>query len=357
MDQIITVSPLWDRVKARRRGITVLVASATIIVGVISFLLPAWYRAEAELLPPSESEMGVGISSMLRGVGVPGVKIPTEVSSADVFLVVLGSRRINEQIVHRFNLKTLYKKKLMDDALIELKSHVRFKLTGGGSIQISVEDRNRQRAANMANAYVELLDRFNRETRMTKGRRARLFIESRLAENKQELKTAEERLTLYQTRNKTVALTQEMSSAVKEATELYARKAELQVRLGVIRNFSSGSEEEIQIVQELNQLERQMRALPETGLELGRLVRDVKALEQVHTLLTSQYEDARIDEAKDVVTVEFLDVASPPERKARPRRGLMIAAAFILSLVVGVTYAALQEEEQRRPMMRTVGAE
>jgi tyrosine-protein kinase Etk/Wzc len=357
MDHVVTVAPLWDRVKARRRGIAVLVASATIVVTVISFLLPAWYRAEAELLPPSQDETGVGLSSMLRGVGVPGVKIPTEVSPADVFLVVLGSRRINEQIVQRFNLKALYKKKLMDDALKELRGHTRFKLTGGGSIQISVEDRNRQRAANMANAYVELLDRFNRETRMTKGRRARLFIESRLEENKQELKSAEERLAQYQTRNKTVALTTEMSSAVREASELYARKAAVQVRLGVIRNFSSGSEEEIQLVQELNQLERQMRALPETGLELARLVRDVKALEQVYGLLTAQYEDARIDEARDVVTVESLDVATPPERKARPRRGLMIAAAFIMSLVVGVTYAALQEEEQRRPIMRTVAAD
>lgn len=344
MDQIVAVAPLWDRVRARRRPILTLVAATTVIVAVIAFLIPPTYRAQVELLPPGEDETGIGIATMLRGIGVPGIKIPTEVAASDVFMVILESRRVAEQMVNRFDLKRLYKRKFMEDAIRDLHRHTRFRLTQASTIQISVVDRDRQRASDMANAYVEFLDQFNREVRMTKGRRTRIFIEARLAETKQELELAEQRLTRYQVQHKTVALTPQVSTAVDQAARLYARRMALQVRLGVVRGFSQGSEEEIQIRQELAQLDQQMRDLPETGLELTRLLRDVKALEQVFIILTTQYEDARITEARDVATVEVLDAANPPERKYRPRRAIMIAAAFFLSLLVGVVYAVLQRD-------------
>src|SRR5438552_17421164 len=123
------MAPLWARVWSRRRAILTLALSATVVAGVIVFLLPNWYRSEAQLLPPSEDEGGVGLSSLLRGVGVPGVKIPTEVSAGDVFITVLESRRVSEQIVNRFNLRSLYKKKFLDDTIKELHQHASFKLT------------------------------------------------------------------------------------------------------------------------------------------------------------------------------------------------------------------------------------
>ncbi len=357
MDKTLALAPLWDRVWTRRRPILTLVLVATVVVGVIAFILPPIYRADTELLPPTEDETGLGLASLLRGVGLPGVKIPTPVSAGDVFMAILQSRRVNEQMVERFGLRKLYKKKFTEDAVKELRSHVRFKQTEGGTIQISVEDKGRQRAADMANAYVEFLDQFNREVRMTKGRRTRLFIEDRLKETKQELAAAEQRLAEYQVRNKAIALSPQMSSAVDQAARLYGRRMALQVKLGVVRSYSQGSEEEIQTRQELAQLDQQMRELPETGLELARLVRDVKALEQVFAILTAQFEDARITEARDVVTVEILDVATPPERKAAPRRGLIIASTFLLSLTLGAGYAVFQEQDEPRPMVRAVGSE
>jgi len=254
--------------------------------------------------------------------------------------VVLESRRVGSQMVDRFDLKRRYKRKFMEDTIRELHRHSRFRLTPAGSIQISVEDRSPARAAEMANAYVEFLDRFNREARMTKGRRTRLFIEDRLAETRRDLAAAEQRLAEYQEKHKAVALSSQMSTAVDEAAKLYARRMALRVRLGVVRGYSEGSEEEIQIQQELAQIDRQLRELPSTGLELTRLLRDVRALEQVFGILTAQYEDARITEARDVATVEVLDEATLPERKSRPRRGIMMAAAFLLSLALGVGFAA-----------------
>jgi len=357
MDRTIALAPLWGRVWARRRPVLTLVVSATLVVGTIAFLLPNWYRATAELLPPGEEESGFGLATLLRGMAVPGIKIPTQVAPADVFVIILESRRINQQIVNRFDLKKRYKKKFMQDAIKELRTHAHFKLTEAGSIEITVEDKSPKRAADMANAYVELLDGFNREVRMTKGRRTRQFIEGRLAETKQELEAAEQRRATYQSKHKAVVLSPEMSSAVEEAARVYGRRTALQVRLGVLRSYSQGSDEEIQVAQELAQLDRRLRELPETGLELARLVRDVKALEQVFALLTAQFEDARITEARDVVTVEVLDVATPPERKSRPMRSIIIAATFLLSLALGIGLSLRGQDRASRPLMRAVAGD
>jgi uncharacterized protein involved in exopolysaccharide biosynthesis len=357
MDKTVFLGALWARVWAARRPIATLAITATLVVGAIAFLLPPWYRADAEILPPVEEDTGLGISSLLRGAGVPGIKVPTQVTPADVFMVVLESRHINEEIVQRYDLKRLYKKKLMVDTVKELLSHARFKLTVAGTIQISVEDRDPKRAAAMANTYVELLDQFNRQSRMSKGRRTRMFIEKRLADNRADLAAAESRLVEYQARHKTVALSSTASSAVQEAARLVARRMALEVRLGVIQSYSRGSEEELQISQEIAQIDRQMSALPETGLELARLVRDVKVQEQVFDLLTAQYEEARITEARDVMTVDLLDVPTPPERKSRPQRGVMIASAFLLSVAIGMGLAILKREEPAKLAMRMVASE
>lgn len=350
MDQLFDFAATWQRVGLQRRTILSLVVAATVLTAVVAFLLPPWYRAQASLLPPTEEETGLSLASLFKGVGVPGVRVPTQAAPADVFLAVLGSRRVNGEIVRRFGLLQLYRKRLVEDALRELRDHTRFDLTDAGVIVISVEDRSPKRAADMANAYVELLDRFNREVRMTKGHRMRLFVTRRLAETREQLGRAEQTLADYQAKNRAVALSPQMSSAVETAARLYAERVALLVRLGVVRSYTRGAtDEETRLAQQIAELDRQLRQLPETGLELARLVREVKTLEQVYVLLSAQFEEAQIEEARDVATVEILDVATPPERKAHPHRLIMVGAAFLLSLSAGVAYALMAAPPRPEP--------
>jgi tyrosine-protein kinase Etk/Wzc len=338
MEQSFELHQLWARVTRNRGTIAAFAAAGTVVGVVLALVLPAWYQAGAPLLPPSESESGFGLVSLLRGISVPGITIPTEATPADVFLAVLRSRRLNTEIIKQFDLQTRYKRKKTEDALRELARHSKFKLTEAGTIEINVEDRDPKRAADMANAYVDLLDRFNRDVRMTKGRRTRLFVEGRLQDTKTQLAAAEQKLAEYEARHKTAGLSPEASSSVESAARLYAQRTNLEVRLGVVRGYTRAStDEETQIQEQLDELDRQLAALPQTGLEQARLLRDVKTYEQVYVLLNAQYEEARIDEARDVTTVEILDPAIPPERRSHPRRSLLVGVGLLLGLGVGLT--------------------
>jgi uncharacterized protein involved in exopolysaccharide biosynthesis len=297
------------------------------------------------LLPPSEEDTGVGLSSLLKGIGVPGVKVPTQSEPADVFVAILKSRRVNEEIVRRFNLRSLYHKQLNVDALKELSRHAHFVLDETGIINIEVEDRVPARAAEMANAYIEVLDRFNRDVRMTKGRRTREFVGIRLQDTDTQLHAAEEKFAQYQSTHKTPPLSPDAANALSSVASMYAQREALQVRLGVIEGYTQGgSDEATQLRAELAQLDRRLAEVPETGIESLRLLRELKTLEQLRALLTAQYEQARIDEVRDVPTLEPLDVATPPEKRARPKRALLVLTGFALGLGAGVALALIERE-------------
>jgi hypothetical protein len=91
---------------------------------------------------------------------------------------------------------------------------------------------------------------------------------------------------------------------------------------------------------EVAALDSQLGALPDLGMEMARRYRDFMVQEKVFELLSAQLESARIKENRDVTTVEVLDAAIPPDRRSWPRRGLLTALAFLLSIVVGVLIAA-----------------
>jgi uncharacterized protein involved in exopolysaccharide biosynthesis len=344
-ERVFDVRVLWDRLRGRSRLIATLTVASTALAVVAALLLPSWYRASASLMPPTEEDNAVGLSSLLKGIGVPGVKVPTQSEPADVFVAILKSRRINEEIVRRFDLRARYHKKLDFDALRELARHTHFEVDETGIILIDVEDRDPRRAADMANAYIEVLDRFNRDVRMTKGRRTREFVGKRLQDTDSDLHAAEETFAQYQSTHKTPPLSPDASSALSSIAGMYAQREALQVRLGVIQGYTQGeSDEATQLRAELAQLDRRLAAVPETGMASLRLLRELKTLEQLRALLTAQYEQARIDEVRDVATLEPLDVASVPEKRARPKRALLTLTGLFLGLAAGVAIALLEPE-------------
>jgi uncharacterized protein involved in exopolysaccharide biosynthesis len=346
--------PFWDlRVVTEtlwkwRRFLAVSTGCVTTAALIVVFLLPNWYRATTTLLPPREEDIGFNVSTMLRGLSIPGVRIPTQASPGEIFVAVLKSRTVCTQVVNEFGLEKTYHVKKMEDAIKELGHHFSADIGDDGLITLKVEDRDRDRAAAMANRMVALLDDFNRKTRSSRGKRARVFIEDRLHDTEKELAQAEDSLRGFQQQKKSLLLPTEQSGASDLAARLLAERIDLQMRLGEASSYASESSPEVQRLKvRQSELDRQIQNLPGLGLGAARLYRDVKVQEQVFSLLMAQLEEAKIEEAKDVATVEVLDAASPPERKARPKRTVIILLSFVASLILSTGYVLGAEYVRR----------
>lgn len=255
----------------------------------------------------------------------------------------------------------VYRADDISDALKELNSHTKIAVTGEGIISLEFEDKDKNRAARVANLFVEELDRINQKTNTSRAKSTRIFIEERLAQTQKELILAEENLKKFKEKHKTIALDEQMKAAIQSAADLKAQLVLNEIQLNVLREAMSESHPQIQELKtRIKEIEKQLNfmefgdsekkerqnkildvpfsAVPSLSLELARLTRGVKIQEALFELLTQQYEQAKIQETKDTPTIQVLDRAVPPEKKTRPKRAFLVGIAGIASLFLSIVF-------------------
>jgi uncharacterized protein involved in exopolysaccharide biosynthesis len=343
---LITYTRVLNRWKKFILGV---VGGVAVLSVIVSFLVPKWYKAHSTLIAPQESSLESGLASQLSHLSIPGLgSMAPAGSESDLFLAILDSRILREKLVQDFDLMEVYKAKTMDDAVRANRRLATAAITDRGVVEVNVEDRDPKRAADMANEWVSLLDDFNKTARMTSGRKTRIFVEKRLDETRAALAAAEDTLADYQLTHKSAPLTADVSAAVDAAANLQAQRMALQVRYNMLSDlYRDDAPQMSQVRAELAALDRQTDLLPPMAVDYARLVRNLKVQEEVFTLLTAQYEEAKIRENKDIPTVEVLDPAVPPQRRSRPVRWLFCASLTFAAVILTVG-AAFTVEFVRR---------
>jgi len=337
-------------VRARLR-----IGLATVLAGLvglgIAFALPKWYRATAAILPPEESDLLQNLSLAQRALSkFPAFgALPDYFTPADIFKAILQSESVREDVANRFDLKSVYRLKSREKTLKALKDHSRVKLNVDGTIVVEVEDRDPKRAAAMANAFFEALDRYNVVKRNSQARRTREFLVGRVRETDSLLRVSETALRQYQESRHTIAPTALQSAGdTQAAADLMARKIALEVRLGVLRSYLQDSNEQVvQTEAELDNLKSRIASLPAIQDELQRLIREERIQEQLYVLLTSELEQARVRETMNTPTVQMLDPAVPPERASRPRKLALAGGAALIAFLVSTGWVFLREGPRR----------
>lgn len=367
------IGEYWLVIFKHRRILALNTVVVTVIAIIVSLVLIQKYNATATILPPTSDQttmLGMFTTGMPSGIanlsrltsGLPGLYSPS-----DLFAALMKSSRIKGTIIRKHSLKKEFKVKTNIDASRALDEITDIEVSPEGIISVSVTYKNKHLAVAIANSYIEELDTFNKEVAMTTGKKYRIFVEERLAETKDSLTRAEESLRNFQENNLTVALEEEMVSVIKTVAELKSRIILLEVKRGALATSAQFDNPYLkEIDKELAQLKSQLSKiefgeegkskkefgagfsvplsqLPDVYLEYLRLFRDVKIQEAIFELLTQQYEQARIMESKDTPTVQFLDRASPPEKRSFPKRTVIVVFAFVLSLVFNVFLAFVIE--------------
>lgn len=305
---------------------------AAVISSIVVLLLPSWYTARTEILPPSDGESSMSLTSLLAGVKVPGVNLPGAATPAETAIAILRSRWVSQRLVEQFGLQKIYDVHSLSEAIDVFNLHRAVTTSDQGTIVLTVEDKNRARSAEMANACIHYLDLFNRENRMTHGKTTRQFVEGRLAATRDTLRAAEESLALYQSSHKAAGLGGGVSDAAQAVGTLLAQRMNLAIKVDLMRqSLAPGNPELLDTTASLRALDAQLSAMPEQGLAGARLFRQVKAYEQLYVLLLAQYEEARIAEARDTPTVDVLDAATAPTKRSRPKRALVVATATVIA--------------------------
>jgi uncharacterized protein involved in exopolysaccharide biosynthesis len=371
-DLLVHLQLLWER----RRWLGRVAAWGLGISIVIAFLIPNQYESSVRIMPPDSMSNAGGMLAALAGKGSANSELAVMAASllgmkqsGAVFVDLFRSRSVQERVIDRLNLQSVY--------WIRYKQDARTKLDGrtdvsedrkSGVITLTVQDRNPQRAHDIAQAYVEELNRVLAQVSTSSARRERIFIEQRLVTVKSDLEDAEKQFSAFASKNTALDIKEQTKAMVESAAMLQGQLIAAESELESMAQIYADSNVRVRALRaRINELKRQLlnmegsdssllsdstksdelypsiRKLPLLGVEWADLYRRAKIQETVFGLLTQQYEMARIQEAKEIPTVNVVDSANVPEKKSWPPRLLIIVGLTVLSLAGASVWIVMRD--------------
>lgn len=351
-DIIHTVITNWKKI------FSVTIFTIFSLLMIFLFVYPHTFRSTAVLLPPEKNTSLLGLSSILSQQNMTSLLTPSlSNASSQLYAEILKSRTASLYVIKKLNIQDEYDEKNILEAANKLSRDVDIELTKEGMIKISVEytskflplffdDLNQRRnfSATLANTFVEALDRINNDKISTRSKKARMFLEKQIQQTKSVLDSVELKLQDFQKKNKTISLPEQLKASIESAAKLKAEITQTEIELGLLKYNVQTDDKIYQSVQKkLDQLKDQYRKvesqnkdfllnfnlIPQLGRELTQLYRELKIQNEVYSFLQQQYYKEKIEENRDLPTVEVLDPAIPPKRAVSPR-------IFFSSLLGGI---------------------
>ncbi|MCK7522832.1 MAG: hypothetical protein MZV64_36710 [Ignavibacteriales bacterium] len=166
--------------------------------------------------------------------------------------------------------------------------------------------------------------------------------------------SAEVALMNFQSKNKTIAIPEQVKAAIEASAQIKSEIIQTEMQLGLIKSDAS---ENSRIVAALNKKLQELKSqysqfetgsedyllafkdLPTLGKDLAGLLRDVRIQNEVYVLLQQQYYKEKIQENREIPTVEILDEAIPPKKPIAPRVVYSsVAGAIFLFILLSLIF-------------------
>ena len=386
-------SLLWDH----RRLIVRVCGSVFLLSILIALCLPKEYKSSARIMPPEQGGgNSIAMLAALAGKGSAGGGLAGLAGSllgaknnGALFVALLHSGTVSGHLIDRFNLQQVYRKRYREDTAKRL-AHLTdvTEDTKSGVITVVVTDRTRERARDLAQAYLDELNNLVAKVNTSSAHREREFIGQRLKTVQAELQQAQVDLSEFSSKNTTIDLKEQTRATVEAEAklegQLIAGKSELDslrqiygdqnVRVRAAEARNSLLQHELQRANGQGEPDSDgedidaahpypaLRQLPQLGVRWANLYRNVRIHETVFDLLSEEYENARIQEVKEIPTVSVIDSPGLPEKKAGPHRALIVLISTFLSFILTAffllfrrSWREMDSHDPRRELAARIG--
>lgn len=374
----------WNVIKKYRKMIGIIVGMASVVAVIASLLMTKIYRAEAVIMPVSSGGATGALSSLASQFGgfasMLGMSMPTGGAEMEQLIVILNSRTLTENVIKRENLlpvlfadqsdseqgkneSPVVDRLIMEEAIKAMRNLVTIlDEKQMQTISISAEFDSAKVAARVVNAYLTELQDFINANALTTAKRNRIFIEEQLAENISELLEAGKEINAFYHEGHVSPTEAMLDVPIATRAEKGASASSF---VGVAEGESEASDVDVlgpefkAIMAKKAEVERKIvnarkvKDVPQQ-VYLTYLMMRRELLAKVNALLTTQYEMAKIEEAKKELAFQVIDYAVPPARRYKPKRAQICIMAFLASLFLAIFIAFFREYLRR---MRKLSAD
>lgn len=176
------------------------------------------------------------------------------------------------------------------------------------------------------------------------------FLDRQLPEMKAGLQDAEEKLNAYRLQSESVDLSLETASVLERVVELESKLNELSFKESEISRLYTSEhpayqtlrQQRARLLEERDQLNQQIKTLPETQQEILRLTRDVQVNQEIYVQMLNKVQELRILKAGTVGNVRIIDGAMVDPEPVKPKKSLILALGLVLGGMLAVGYVLLR---------------
>lgn len=355
-----------------------------VVATVAAFLIPKQFTSTARLMPPDQgSTQGAAMIAALAGreggtlsslaANALGVK-----TTGDLFIGVLRSDTVQDDVLQKFNLLKLYHDSYLEDARKDLAKHTGISADAkSGIITLAVTDHDPKRAEAMAQEYINELNWVVNNLSTSSAHRERVFLDQRLEQVKSTLEADEKQFSQFSSQKGAIDIAEQGKAMVTAAATLQGQLIAAESELEGLRQVYTDNNVRVRSLQarvddlhkalekiggrgadensSAQQIYPSLRQLPLLGVQYADLLRSTKVQEAVFEALTQEDELAKVEEAKETPNVRVLDPPEVPQKKSSPPRflimavgpilGLCFAAAFVLG---GSAWGAVSPDDPRK---------
>lgn len=329
----------------------------------ISFIIPKWYKASATILPTGNNSGGIGTLSALQSLGGLASGLLGGGISSDInrYLAILKSRNLREKVIRKYNLMREYGSKNMEEALKEFDDNLKVDVGNEMQIEISFLDKNQNKVADITNYIVHCLDSTNISLSVQEAKNNREFINSRLKIAIDSLLLLQNQLKNFMKKHGVLDIENQvivgLQSIGELRTELLQKQVEFDVAKKQLRKNNAllrKLQTELEVFQKQykkffsdslskNRLIPPIDKIPDLYIKFSWLKKQIEYYEKIIEFLAPQYEQAKIQEAKTIPTIQILDYAVRPEKKYLPKRWLIVLITMLLSTTLSIYYVYWKE--------------
>ena len=340
------------------------------------FIADEVYQAQTSTMP-LKSSAGGSLASLRSLMPAGLVSLPMSKGEEDLnrFINILQSRMITEEVINSLDLvNQLYsdvpsnKKPEFQEVIENIRALISAKDNKAGLLQFTAKASSTQLASDLANAYIQHLLRYLSNNISTESRRNRVFVEQQYQKVTWDLSQAEQHLQKFKEQNKLFSLTAQAEDIITRRGALEGNLTAMEIKLEVLRKSKAAPNNpeyraiDYQIsalkekIKEMNtgtrratQLESvPLEAFPKIERELTQLLREKTIQETLYGILTQEYEQAKISESHDEISLVVLDPAVPPIRRIEPNRKLSLLLGGMVGLMLAFGYVILQNLVMKR---------
>lgn len=378
-DDSISLLDLLLVLAAGRKTIVKTTAGFAIAAVVYALLQSNIYTGKTSLIPPNNNQLSAQSAvaaqvGALLGGGSGGLAAALK-NPADLWVALLKSDSVETFVIRENNLMEVFNAKNMAIAIKTLEGASKINADKAGLITIEVDNKDPELAAKIANSYVTGLGELNKRLVFSQAGQKRLFFEQQLQLARDGLANAEHTVAEQlesqgvvpddiRKRLKTIP-----RAADETAAQLRGQIAAKELQISAMKSYATDQNLSlIQAQQELAALQDKLSNLqgldaaqppntePATAgspqqaqLIIQKAIQDIRYYDSYIQILMDQYEQARLDESKEPMVLQVVDVATAPEIKSKPKRTLIVLisslAGFFLSILWVFLKNALNKAE------------